>query len=77
MTKAVKDLYEAAKALSAGEQLELAEMLVGTAAANDDEDADIEAAWISEIQRRIADVDNGTVKLIPWDDARESIFARD
>ena len=31
-----------------------------------DENAD--ELWDAEIKRRIAEIDNGTVELIPWDD---------
>jgi len=36
---------------------------------------DVEAAWSEEIQRRLAEVDAGEVKTIPWSEARRRIFA--
>lgn len=35
---------------------------------------DIEAAWSAEIQRRLVEIDAGTVELIPWDDVRLELF---
>ena len=39
------------------------------------EDADAEAAWLVEIERRLAEVDDGTVKTVPWHEARRRILA--
>jgi hypothetical protein len=36
---------------------------------------DVEAAWSEEIERRLAEIDAGTVKLIPWDDVRSNCSA--
>ena len=35
---------------------------------------DVEAAWSAEIERRLAEIDAGTVELIPWDDVRSELF---
>ena len=34
---------------------------------------DAEKAWATEIRRRIADIDEGRVQLVPWAEAREAI----
>ena len=39
-------------------------------------DSDVRAAWAEEIHRRIADLDSGVVKAIPWDEARQMIAGR-
>lgn len=36
-------------------------------------DADAETAWKDEIDRRIRQLDDGSVKLVPWDQARRTI----
>lgn len=36
-------------------------------------DADYEAAWSAEIQQRLALLDSGAVKSIPWQEARATI----
>lgn len=35
---------------------------------------DVEAAWSAEIERRLIEIDAGTVELIPWDDLRSELF---
>ncbi len=35
---------------------------------------DIEAAWSAEIERRLIEIDAGTVDLIPGDDVRLELF---
>lgn len=37
-------------------------------------DPDAEAAWASEIERRVAEIDSGKVRLIPWSEARKQIL---
>ena len=36
-------------------------------------DADAEAAWSIEIERRVREIDEGVVKLVPWSEARKRI----
>ena len=35
----------------------------------------VEAAWSEAIKRRSAEIDSGTVELIPWDGVRAELFA--
>jgi hypothetical protein len=35
---------------------------------------DAEAAWSEEIERRLVEIDAGTVELIPWEDVRSELF---
>lgn len=37
---------------------------------------DVEAAWSAEIERRLFEIDAGTVELIPWDDVRSELFGK-
>jgi putative addiction module component (TIGR02574 family) len=62
MSELVTELTERAKALSPQDRARLAEALLATL---DPSDADVEAAWDAEILKRIDDIDNGTVQLIP------------
>ena len=39
-------------------------------------DEDAEAKWSREIARRIADLDKGKVKTVPWSIARRQILGR-
>ena len=40
-----------------------------------DVDEDAEAAWAAEVNRRVAELDNGTVKTIPWAEVRRRLAA--
>ena len=35
---------------------------------------DVEAAWSAEIERRLSEIDAGTVELIPWDEVQSELF---
>jgi putative addiction module component (TIGR02574 family) len=39
-------------------------------------DDNAEAAWQGEIERRVRELDSGTVKPIPWSEARRKISGR-
>jgi hypothetical protein len=39
-------------------------------------DASVEAAWVAEIERRIAELDAGMVGTIPWHVVRDSLLRR-
>ena len=68
MPKLVEELSRKALALSPEDRLRLAEELLATV---QDVDADVEAAWDEEIKRRLAEIDDGTAKLVP----AEEVFA--
>jgi putative addiction module component (TIGR02574 family) len=36
-------------------------------------DPEVESAWDAEIARRLSELDNGSVKPIPWEEARRRI----
>lgn len=36
-------------------------------------DADIEAAWVDEIDRRLDAIDRGEMRSIPWDEAKKRL----
>lgn len=68
MTSLVDELSQRAQALSPEDRVRLAEKLLATVYAVDDE---VESAWDEEIKRRIGEIDNGTARLIP----AEEVFA--
>ncbi len=59
-------LLRSVLALPESDRAEIAASLIYSLDTETDEDVD--AAWAAEIQRRIESVDNGEVKLVPWDD---------
>ena len=71
MTKAAQSILERAMALDNADRTELAEMLAGTLEPSTD--PEYVAAWEDEIRRRIAEVESGAEKPIPWREAMEQI----
>ena len=67
MTQAVAHILEEAEQLSTSERAELADRLVESLA--HDIHPDIAAAQVTEVRRRIAQVESGEVALIPGDEA--------
>jgi putative addiction module component (TIGR02574 family) len=39
-------------------------------------DAGAEQAWLDEIRRRVAELDSGAVRAIPWPEARARLLAK-
>ena len=70
MPDLVSELSQRARALAPEDRARLAEELL--ASLEGDLDSDVEAAWDVEIQRRVAEIDSGAVKLVPADE----VFAR-
>lgn len=35
---------------------------------------DVEETWSEEIKRRLAEIDAGTLELIPWEEVRSELF---
>ena len=68
MSALAEELSRKALALPAEERVWLAEELLATV---QEVDAEVEAAWDEEIKRRIAEIDNGTARLI----LAEEVFA--
>lgn len=75
MTSEAERVLVAALRLSADERVALAAELIQSLNEPHEAHEDVESAWADEIQQRIADVDAGLVKPIPWPEARRRIFA--
>ena len=39
-------------------------------------DEDAQEAWLAEIQKRLKKIDDGSVELIPWEEAEHRLWAR-
>jgi putative addiction module component (TIGR02574 family) len=73
MTQEVAELLKKALALPAEARAALAGSLLESL--DDKLDAGAEEEWKQEIARRIAELDSGKVKPIPWAEARRQISA--
>ena len=66
MPSLVEELSAGAKTLSPEDRARLAEELLDSL--QEESDADTGAAWEREIERRVAEIESGAVKLIPAED---------
>ena len=66
MTDLVSELTERAKSLPIEQRARLAEQILATL---DPQDEDVDAAWDEEIRKRIEEIETGTVKTVPSEQA--------
>ena len=66
MSDLVEELTQKARALPPEDRARLAEELL--ASLHETTNPEVDAAWDQEIRRRIAEIENGTAKLIPADE---------
>jgi putative addiction module component (TIGR02574 family) len=71
METLLERLEAQALALTPGERATLAQRLLASL----DKDAEIEEAWAEEVERRIAEVESGAVRVIPIAEALASVRA--
>ena len=74
MPKDFKEIFREAAELPERDRATLAGLLIESL--EPEPDAEVEAAWAQEIQRRVAELDAGTVKTIPWEGVRKELFSR-
>jgi putative addiction module component (TIGR02574 family) len=74
MATSATELLKQALELKEEERAELASLLIESL----DEPAEegVEAAWVKEIERRMAELDSGSAKTLPWDEVREKLHGR-
>ncbi len=70
----VSKILEQAMALSVEEQEALAESLISNLSGKVDQQ--IVAAWDDEVKKRIADLESGKAKTIPWEEVRQRNLAK-
>lgn len=71
MSTDAESLYQAALNLPEGERFHLASRLMESV--EGERDPGWEEAWSKEIARRIEEVENGTVEMIPWEEVRAKL----
>jgi putative addiction module component (TIGR02574 family) len=72
MVATPKQLYDSAMGLNEKQRAELIGMLLGSLEIGTDEG--VEAAWLQEIERRVAELDSGTAESVPWTEVRSRVF---
>ena len=71
MSTPVEDLFKQASTLDEQDRATLAGLLLESLEHHVDED--FESAWQVEIERRLAELDAGSVKLIPWEEVKAKL----
>lgn len=68
MAKSARDLFEEALRLDPEERVALTGMLIESLDTESEEG--VEQAWVAEIEHRMAELDSGMVKPLPWEELR-------
>jgi len=74
MSPTTRKLLEDALRLSETERADLAARLMESL--DPERDADVQAAWDTELRRRLAELENGGVQPVPWPAAHARIFGQ-
>jgi putative addiction module component (TIGR02574 family) len=74
MSPATEQLLQAALTLPEQDRLDLVDALLASQGQSDD--LPFDPAFLSEIERRSAEIDAGTVQLTPWNVVRERVRQR-
>ena len=72
MVATPKQLYDRAMNLNEEARAELIGMLLESLEIRSDDG--VEAAWLKEIERRVAELDSGAVESVPWAEVRSRVF---
>lgn len=72
MSTHVTELFERASILSEKERATLAGLLIESL--ESEVDPDVEEAWRVEIERRLAELDAGIAKTVPWEDVKAKLL---
>ena len=74
MAKSARELFEEAMRLDPEERATLMRLLIETL--DSDAEEGVEDAWRVEIERRMAELDSGSVETIPWEELRARLYRR-
>ena len=76
MTQEASELLKKALTVSTEERAQLVDSLLESLEERHEDSAAVEAAWNDEIARRIAELESGKAKTIPWEEVRQRISAK-
>lgn len=74
MPKDLGQIFREASELPERDRATLAGLLIESLDPQDD--SEVEAAWEREIERRVAELDDGSVETVPWEEVRHQLFGR-
>jgi putative addiction module component (TIGR02574 family) len=70
----VAELFKQACQLPEKDRAELAGLLLESL--ETEPDPGVEQAWAKEIERRVAELDSGAVKTVPWETVKAKLLGR-
>ena len=68
-----KEIFDEALHLDESERAALASLLIESLDMEVEEG--VEAAWVTEIERRVAELDSGTATTVPWEEVKARLLA--
>ena len=74
MARSARELFEEAMRLDPKERATLMGLLIE--ALDADTEQGVEDAWRVEIERRMAELDSGSIETIPWEEVRARLHRR-
>jgi putative addiction module component (TIGR02574 family) len=74
MARSARELFEEAMRLDPHERGMLIRLLIDALDAETEEG--VEDAWRAEVERRMAELDSGSVEAIPWEEVRARLYRR-
>jgi putative addiction module component (TIGR02574 family) len=74
MPRSARELFEEAMRLDPEERATLMRLLIANLDAESEEG--VEDAWRVEVERRMAELDSGSVQTIPWEELRARLYRR-
>jgi putative addiction module component (TIGR02574 family) len=74
MARSARELFDEAMTLDPQERATLMRLLIETL--DTEAEQAVEQAWRVEIERRMAELDSGSVETIPWEEVRARLHRR-
>jgi putative addiction module component (TIGR02574 family) len=74
MAKSARELFDEVMRLDPEERATLMRLLIENLDAESEEG--VEDAWRVEIERRMAELDSGSVPTVPWEELRARLYHR-
>jgi putative addiction module component (TIGR02574 family) len=74
MSTPIGELFRQASELNEHDRATLAGLLLESL--EHEVDDEVESAWQEEIERRLAELDADSVKLVPWDEVKAKLMRR-
>jgi putative addiction module component (TIGR02574 family) len=74
MARSARELFDEAMRLDPQERGMLLRLLID--ALDDETEEGVEDAWRAEVERRMAELDSGSVEAIPWEEVKARLYRR-